>query len=142
MLLVDITLLSYLWLIANTCVSLLLHDVENYQLIPIVWMIPFIVLGVSLWQSLGRTAGMVVVRRYPMTEMESSPSIGQRLLHWIGWFVFPIGVVTALLDPYGRLPAEYVSGIYYTEPRADMAVKPKPWYRTSLGLIVFVVGLF
>ena len=139
---IDALLMSYLWLIGNVSVSLTFFDAENYALIPIVWMIPFVILTVSLWQSFGKTAGMVIIRRFPMTQAESSPTIGQRLHHWIGWFAFPLGIVTALRDPYGRLPAEKLSGIYYTEPRSDMVTKPRKWYRTSLGLLIFVVGVF
>ncbi len=142
MLFIDTLLMAYLWLIGNVSVSLTFFGAENYELVPAVWMIPFIIVAVSLWESFGKTAGMVIIRRYPMNAEEAPPTIQQRLLHWIGWFAFPIGIVTSLLNPYGNLPAESISGIFYTEPRSDMIMKPRPWYRTSLGLIVFVTGLF
>ena len=138
----DGLLMAYFWLIGNVSVSLTFFGTENYELVPAIWMIPFVIVTVSLWESFGKTAGMVVIRRYPMTVKEESPTLGQRALHWLGWFAFPIGMVTALRNPYGNLPAEQVSGIFYTEPRSDMIMKPSPWYRTSLGLIVFATGLF
>jgi phosphonate transport system permease protein len=141
MLFIDALLLSYVWLIGNLSVSVLFFDAEHYNLVPMVWMIPFVVLGVALWQSFGRTAGMGIVRRFPMTLNESSPSFGQRVTHLLCWFAFPVGVVTALWDPYGRLPAERFSGILYTEPRSNMVIVPRPWYRRSLALLLVLVSI-
>lgn len=142
MLFVDFALLSYVWLIGNCCFSLILYKTESYTLAPIWWMIPFVIVSAGLWESFGKTAGMRLIGRYPMTDQGDDPSLRQRLLHWIGWHGFLFGLVTSMNDPRGRFPQELVSGISYREPHLYAESRaPKRWYRTSLGIVTFSTGV-
>ena len=137
---IDLLIFSYLWVIGNCFFSEILYREEAYNLAPFLWMIPFVVLGVGLWESFGTTAGMRLARRQLMTPSGQAPGIAGRWLHWLGWHAFPFGLITAFTDHVGRSPQEIVSGLTYQEAR--QITEHKPWYRTSLGLILLIVGIF
>jgi len=137
---IDVLIFSYMWVIGNCFFSEILYSEEAYNLAPFIWMIPFVVLGVGLWESFGTTAGMRIARRQLMTPSGQPPSSGSRWLHWLGWHALPFGLVTVFTDRLGRFPQEMVSGLIYLELR--QLTDRKPWYRTSVGIILLLVGIF
>jgi len=138
MIFVDVALLAYLWFVGNCFFSVILYHTESYTLAPIWGVIPFVALGVGLWESFGKSAGMRLIGRYSMNERGEAPTLGQRLVHWVTWHGFIFGLVTAMNDARGRFPQELASGVWYREPHLYAAPKvPRRWYRTSLGLVAF-----
>lgn len=138
--LADLLSLSYLWAIGTCFFSLTRYGEEVYLLVPWWLMVLAVVEGTALWEIFGVSVGMRILGRRLLRRDGSSPRLSQRLLYWLGWHFFPLGILGSFIDSEGRSPQELISGLLYTEPKPGL--KREAWYRTSWGIVLLATAIF
>ncbi len=139
--LVDVLFLAALWIMGSAFFSYVLWGRVVYFAVGWGWLVAVAVEGAAVWGAFGASVGQRALRVRPAPAGGGAPSAKERVLYWLGWHLFPLGVVIALLDRRGRTPQEWLSGLAYQEWKFP----PRPWYTHASGwavvvLIVFTLG--
>lgn len=130
--LLDLMFLGYLWLATSIAVSFAATGRVAYTLLSWEWFVLVVGAAGALWSAWDQTLGLKVVRH-----RLAPASPGMRLLYALFWPLFPLTLVTALLDREGRSPAEWFTDLRLVEAGE---AHPRRWYRSPTGWLA-VLGL-
>jgi len=127
----DLLFLGYLWFATSIAYGYFRFGKLTYSLLPWEWMVVVVVLAAALWSACDQTLGMKVVRHELSREKPGAFAFVYALL----WPLFPLVLITGILDKKGRTPAELASGLCLSEVRVWVH---RPWQKTLSGwLVVF-----
>lgn len=134
---VDAFLLGLAWILPTYVVSWLAWGEVEYLGLPWWGFLLFIAVGTWLWEGFGHSAGQRLMGRELLTDSGASPEIGRRVVRIMALPLSAATLIGLVLRPTLH---ERLSGVYLSRRRTVLGA-PRPWYRTSAGVLGALVFL-
>lgn len=139
--LVDLFVLLYVWMMASYSVNFIAYHTRHFMTLPWWIMLIAVVELVAVWESFGISIGMRLLglRLAPI----GKDSIGHHFLRYLLWHLAPIFSLQ-LLGSSGSLAwHERLSGLR-TARASEITESPQPWYTRSwsIGVVLILIVSF